>query len=894
MRQQKYPNQDNVINQIEERKNHKNEELKDYEQVFQGIQQSNQQAAKQEQSQEPVKQDFIQRISIILNNKKLSSLQNIERDCYLRILKSILNFDFLYYFVSPSNARIRTNQEKHYCVRDILSNENTVTIEQDPFVIPSKFPSIINYVVALQSFLHNEYQISQAVERPLKSVNFQFDSTIKSHISCRLILYLNKTDNMFEKQTVQIEIPYRDENIPSYTGVGCVYKVQIGERGHCRVLVDINIRNIDAANGEGSSRQVLPQQDPYLYLPQLNYCILKLNKSYHRQSRILEKFEAVGSKSTEFIKKAILTCEPQKAILKEEPQDVFVNGLPKTFSSSQFQAVQEARVERLKLIQGPPGTGKTLVTCAIVANWFKMNPEKQILICAPSNAAADLIAERLQHIDILTNKFIRFYSESKEDIFNLDPEKVKPFTIMHRMIFMSNEQQEQESSLMLNTRSLQDIKQQVEYYFSDYNYYEKNGGDSFLQDQVLEHGCVPFNRILQFNMMRYVHHATLNDLNQIAPFGINYELYQDYGFRKRQRNINNQLTVLGMDISGIRNMSQSNFDSFMDTKRQFEKRIIDQTPIIITTCNSACEHRLKDKKFRKVIIDEAAQATEVETLIPLINAKQVVLIGDHKQLGPVIDTRISGPDSLFKRLINSGYPHVMLSSQYRMHPFLLQLSNRMFYNNKIENEFSFSFQNFFIHKDRPLLFIDVNDEETRYGSSFYNEGQALKAQLIYTYLITKRGLNKSQVGVISPYNGQTQKLRELISFDPNIVNTIDSWQGKEQDYIIFTAVRNNLKTVGFLKQENRTNVAMTRAKHGMIIIGNRQCLSLDNKWKEYLNILEKDDAIVTDLDAAYAKISTVYEPEGAKETSNKSNQPQDEETKKQVESNQYAGYDDFM
>eukprot|EP00347_Sterkiella_histriomuscorum_P014875 403359193 len=791
--QQISPNLNQSTNQIEEHKGNQNEEIKSYEKVIQDNSQVNdkQQQHVQQVQQSIIIQDVYERIGIFLNGKKLKTLKGVEGNCNLRILKSTLNFKFDYYFVSPT-AKIKKAEESQYCVAEILGNEGKeIRIEQDFLVIPNKFPNTVSYVSTLQTFLHNEHSISQAIERPLKTVDFEFDNTVTSAIFCRLILQLSKTDNMIEKEQLLIEIPYKDKMALRYTAIGCVYKIQIGAKGHCTVLVDINIRNPDAKSDEGEGKQLLPQMDHELYQSHLQYCILKPNKSFFWKMSTLEKFQKVGKPSTEFIKNAILNCEPHKPISIEQPQDVFVSGLPKILSNSQFKAVQEARVGRMQLIQGPPGTGKTLVTCAIVANWFKMNPEEQILICAPSNATADLIAERLQQIDILANKFIRFYSESEEDLLNLDPEKVKPFSIMHRMVFMTDEQKEEQLILMLNTRHLYDVKQQVEYYFSDFNYYEQRGGDLGMQKLIVENGCVPFENLLQFNRMRYYHMASQYDLNQIAPFGINYELYQNLGFKKRERNINNQITVLCMDINDIRNMSKQNYESIIDKKQKFERRIIDQTPIIITTFNDSCEKLLKDKKFKKVIIDEAAQATEVETLLPIINAKQVVLIGDHKQLGPVIDTKLNGPDSLFKRLIEGGYPHIMLSSQYRMHPFLLIFSNRIFYNDKIENEFNFSFQNFFIHKDRPLLFVDVDDEETRYDRSFYNEGQAVAALLLYKYLTTTRGLKQSQIGVISPYNGQTQKLRELISSDPNVVNTIDQWQGKEQDFIIFTTAIDN-------------------------------------------------------------------------------------------------------
>lgn len=95
----------------------------------------------------------------------------------------------------------------------------------------------------------------------------------------------------------------------------------------------------------------------------------------------------------------------------------------------------------MTLIQGPPGTGKTTVVGAIVAQWMKLKTVRsnKILICAPSNTAADFIAERLQTIPSLNSRFIRFYSQNKEDIFNIDKSMVKPYTLLYRMLFMDLE-----------------------------------------------------------------------------------------------------------------------------------------------------------------------------------------------------------------------------------------------------------------------------------------------------------------------------------------------------------------------------------------------------------------------------------------------------------------------
>ncbi len=95
--------------------------------------------------------------------------------------------------------------------------------------------------------------------------------------------------------------------------------------------------------------------------------------------------------------------------------------------------------ERLSIIQGPPGTGKTLVVATIVANWMKNieNPPK-VLVCAPSNTAADFIAERLMQIPLLNDKIIRYYPSKREDIFNIKMENVKPYTLLSKFVFMDS------------------------------------------------------------------------------------------------------------------------------------------------------------------------------------------------------------------------------------------------------------------------------------------------------------------------------------------------------------------------------------------------------------------------------------------------------------------------
>lgn len=125
--------------------------------------------------------------------------------------------------------------------------------------------------------------------------------------------------------------------------------------------------------------------------------------------------------------------------------------------------------ERLSLIQGPPGTGKTLVVAALVANWMKdIEKLPKILVCAPSNTAADYIAERLYQIPSLQDKIIRFSSERREDIFNLDLKKLKSYNLIHKIIYMDKQMQNKYAAdiLSLNKRQ-RTILSHVEYMFGD-------------------------------------------------------------------------------------------------------------------------------------------------------------------------------------------------------------------------------------------------------------------------------------------------------------------------------------------------------------------------------------------------------------------------------------------
>lgn len=222
--------------------------------------------------------------------------------------------------------------------------------------------------------------------------------------------------------------------------------------------------------------------------------------------------------------------------------------------------------------------------------------------------------------------------------------------------------------ISLNDPRLEEIKYYLEFYFSD-EHVEHN---EFMKDLIKTanmDGYVSTFSILAFNKMTS-RKAEIADLREIAPFAVNFELNETGGLiRKRQRNLNSTVQLLGFDDEGIRNLSEAQYYRFLEVKNENEQFILDNIPIVVTTCNSMMNQKLTGLTFKKVIVDEAAQATEIEILMAAAKADSLVLIGDHKQLGPIYNVEVPKCDSMFSRLMAADFQDTtMLEQCYRLHP----------------------------------------------------------------------------------------------------------------------------------------------------------------------------------------------------------------------------------
>ena len=299
--------------------------------------------------------------------------------------------------------------------------------------------------------------------------------------------------------------------------------------------------------------------------------------------------------------------------------------------------------------------------------------------------------------------------------------------------------------------------------------------------------------------------------------------------------------------------------------------------------------------FHSVLIDEATQATEPASLVALLHgASQLFLVGDQMQLPPTVIDREASREglrvSLFERLQGSGIEPLLLDTQYRMHPGIALHPSKAFYGGRIRSGVEASDRPpldglRWPNADLPIAFLNVRGkEQTRLvggsGAGAQSEADALDGALVdaedETYpaaasaqatsyanpveadavcrlvnaLVGRGELSDSSVGVITPYSAQANLLQQRRLGGGNVeVSSVDGFQGREKEAIIFSAVRcNDARSVGFLADQRRLNVAITRAKRGLVLVGDEQTLSASPVWRDYLRFLRKKGCVLSSVE----------------------------------------------
>ena len=288
--------------------------------------------------------------------------------------------------------------------------------------------------------------------------------------------------------------------------------------------------------------------------------------------------------------------------------------------------------------------------------------------------------------------------------------------------------------------------------------------------------------------------------------------------------------------------------------RELEQRITDEVlasaEVLCTTNIGAGHFTLANRRFPIVLIDEATQATEPSALVPIVKGtRQLILVGDHRQLPPTVTSQRAeegGLDiSLFERLLSNGLPAHMLTTQYRMHPTIREFPSSRFYENRLEDGCTSTDRPpaagfLWPDWDKPVAFVPVHgaEMEEESGSSRSNMDEAAVVIKIVNDLLAPGDLTPEDIGVISPYAGQVRLIQEMLDgqIDGLEVKSVDGYQGREKEIIVLSTVRaNDSGKVGFLSNYRRLNVALTRAKRGLIVIGDDRTLRNDSTWASWLD-----------------------------------------------------------
>jgi len=455
--------------------------------------------------------------------------------------------------------------------------------------------------------------------------------------------------------------------------------------------------------------------------------------------------------------------------------EVRVDGL----NESQNQALALMhRSKDLAIVHGPPGTGKTTTLVQGIVTTLRYHA--QVMVCAPSNAAVDLLVEKL-------------LAEGVQVLRMGHPARVEDGIFQQTL----------------------DAKVLAHPAYKDYKKLKKTGEEARRKAKKFKRNFGPAEREKR--------KMEMNEANRC--FGEARQLY-DY-------------------------MVQT---------------VLESSQVIACTLVGAASSLLKGRNFPVVFLDEAAQGLEPAAWIPILQAEKVVMAGDHCQLPPTIKSREAFEGlqvTLFEKAIarNPLSSH-MLDLQYRMPETIMGFSNRTFYGGALKA--AENTRSHYLQAGEAVMeyidtagsgFMEYQDKET---FSISNKEEAIMALRLLKNLLKSMGPGRVEnepwnIGVIAPYRAQVNLLREMLNEDTTwlylkqlgeriTISTVDGFQGQEKDIMLISLTRSNPQgEIGFLSNTRRMNVALTRAKRKLIVLGDSATIGSHPFYQAFLDHVQAND-----------------------------------------------------
>jgi superfamily I DNA and/or RNA helicase len=299
-----------------------------------------------------------------------------------------------------------------------------------------------------------------------------------------------------------------------------------------------------------------------------------------------------------------------------------------------------------------------------------------------------------------------------------------------------------------------------------------------------------------------------------------------------------------------------------EIRKTLSKGIMEECEVVAATTHASISSLLDGIDIDTVIMDEASQVSLINSIIPLVRADKFVLVGDDKQLEPIDEKDLPTAlnESIFTRLkrhheeIGDTKSYTFLDTQYRMNKEIADISSEIFYDNKLitadvasNRRLDIDIDDAVLSKDNSVVFIDFKGSGAYHvtkSGTHYNE---FEMRVIHN-LVSKilQSTNNCEIGIITPYRLQREKIKEILGdiFDLVEVDTVDRFQGREKDVIIFSFVRASGNAGKFLNNRSRLNVAITRARKKLIILGNSDVLKTAPCTRRIFEKIERDHVIV--------------------------------------------------
>ena len=456
--------------------------------------------------------------------------------------------------------------------------------------------------------------------------------------------------------------------------------------------------------------------------------------------------------------------------------------LVSSLNLSQNRAVRKVlSAVDVAVIHGPPGTGKTTTFMHCIR--LCLQSEKQVLVCAPTNTAVDHLTEKLREQGI---RVLRLGHPARVS------ESLMESTVDGQM--QGHE----------NYKDIKSLRKNAEEYFRMAGKYKRTFGKEDAKQRAL--------------------------------------------FYTEAKNCLKEATLLE--------------DYIIDS-------LFQQAQVIACTPVTAVSKHVRNKKFATLFFDEASQALEPMSWIPLLKCQRIILAGDHFQLPPVVKSKQAEAGGLKNTLLDICMKKenisCLLTLQYRMHSKIMKFSNDVFYEGKLEADMSvkdtlLSYADEDDLLQKPIEFIDTagcgfSEKVNSETLSLRNEDEA---GILFTHLrllfdqVKKTSVSQQQflqIGIITPYKEQLEYLSQQIKeqefyedWRKHIsIKTIDGFQGEERDIMYISFVRSNdVGEIGFLQDIRRTNVAMTRAKRKLVMIGDSATLSSHDFYKSMIEYCENE------------------------------------------------------